>query len=309
VLACHVHAADYTAPCVVLTLKAEAVVAGPALTLGDITESRGGVVAPLDKLALMTAPRIGNVEHMTAEDVERVIRSHRRPTDCPVAVEGAPSVSIRRASQWVGPQSLLSAAREQVLRDWKGRAEQLETTPAADVVGVNVPVGAISLQAHPTESALLPSRLLVRVDIVVDGVFARSVMLPFSVHATRRVLVARRKLLAGSVANLEDLAVSTETVSGLRAVPMNVADAHMPLRLRKSLERGQILLEEDVADAGGVLRGDRVRLLFGEGSVKVETVAIAQSDAHMGQLVSVKPLNGDDVVEGRLIEHDVVQAD
>lgn len=303
-------AATPAAHCGTATLKSDAVVAGPSITLGDIAEVRSGEgSAAIAQWRLAPAPRIGNVVTMTQEQIDRLVQGYPGSQGCLLTWNGARQVSVRRASQPVAADRLVAAARDQVRREWAMRFDRVEMEAAAEIAEVEVPVGQVALHRRVVDGSATASRVLVTMDIEVDGVFVRTVRVPLLVRASRVALVARHALPAGGRATADDIEMVSLTVSGMRAEPLRAPDVHLPVRLKRALEPGQALTAEDVSDAGAVLRGDRVQLVFGEGNVVVETAAVVQADARLGERVRVKPLNGDDAIEGRLVGEGVVQAE
>jgi flagella basal body P-ring formation protein FlgA len=151
--------------------------------------------------------------------------------------------------------------------------------------------------------------MAVWIDVLVQGVLYRSVVVPLTVGAQRSVYVALRDLPAGSVAAAADFAERREEIGNLHDAALPAGALAHGGRVRQALAAGQIVTVRQMAPEDMVLRGERVRLLSGGAGIAIEISALAQADARLGQRLPVRLERSNETVMARVISPGVVGVD
>jgi flagella basal body P-ring formation protein FlgA len=173
----------------------------------------------------------------------------------------------------------------------------LELAPrnGASVEVPRIPVSAAerrdliaSFSVHPRQR--ISGSVPVRIALSKDRQLVRSVVVSVDVEAARDVLVAARPIRAGET--LRSDAVVVEEMSGRRLPDDVVLDAAsaIGLRARRSIAVGSLIRSSRLETSTVVRRGQRVKLLFESGSLRIESIGRAREDGNVGDWIEAENL-------------------
>jgi flagella basal body P-ring formation protein FlgA len=273
-----------------VVLRATAVAGGAMATLGELAEIHGGTAAQqasLAALAVVPAPQPGYTSGVTLAQVQRLLRA--RDGMSTVRVGGAQAVRIERAAAALPPAQAQQAALAYVQRELGAAGYAVTARADGAAPAMQVPAGKVTLAPVALAPAqMLRPRLVVRLDVLVDGVQFGVLGVPLALEARATVRQARRDLRAGEVLACAD----TETVvADMARLGAEAADADCrdgAWRLRTMLPRGEVLLARMVDPAPAVVRGQQVRLRVASGAIELESAALALADGQIGQRIAVR---------------------
>ncbi|MTV41449.1 flagellar basal body P-ring formation chaperone FlgA [Duganella radicis] len=295
---------------VTLELRPEVLLQHAGVRLGDLALVQAEDARLRQAFAgavLGAAPLAGQVELRTRAELEQALRGQALALGQDIVWRGAAAVKIRSASQVLDRGQLLDAARRQLQQELGADGVRLETHLASALPDMAAPAGALSYRARLVDGRRLRPRMAVWVDVLAEGAVYRSVVVPLAVSAYRSVYVARQPLAAGDRIGAGDFDEREEEVAHLPQAPL----AHGALadggRVREAMAAGQVASLQQVAPAGTLLRGDRVRLMTSAAGISVEVGAYAQADAAAGQLVRVRPENSKEWVMARVMAPGLVR--
>ncbi len=253
------------------------------------------------------APRVGQVMRLSrAELGERITRA-LAGCDCDLAWQGATAVELRAASKFLPAQTMIEVAKAKLMAQFAADATSLELTLLAPQADLELPLGTVEVKARDVLAPQLSARVPVWVDVLVDGAVVRSVVLPFGLRSQRPVYVARTDLAKGALVTAADFVLQSRDVAGLRASAVGLEALASGARLVQHIGEGQVLTVSQLPVKQTVLRGDRVRLRIGDAHIAVETAALAQGDATVGQTVMVRPVASEQTVAARVVSADLVE--
>jgi flagella basal body P-ring formation protein FlgA len=291
-----------------LVLKAEAMVAGPRVSLGELIApgEREPVPRALAAIDLGGAPLPGYSDRLSRREIERLLRA--QGLTGAVSWRGAEAVQIGRLSRAFDTTLVLNSAEaylRQVLREDFSRVE-LEL--AEPLPALQLPYGKVVLKPRPIAPAQAAHpRVTLWVDVAVDGTFVRALTVPFKVEAYRPVLVAVRDLPAGATPQCESLAVREANVAAFDSPPLPADCRMVQGHLKRALAQGAPLLKLNVQVPAAVAHGDSVSLQLVEGAVMVESRAVAMADGEVGQRINVRPSAGTEAVMAEIIAPGIVR--
>jgi flagella basal body P-ring formation protein FlgA len=295
---------------VVLELRPEVVLQHRAVTLGELAQVTADD-APLRQLfagaALGSAPLAGQLEQRSRADLEQALRAQTLALGHTIVWRGAAAVKIRSASQLLDRTLLLELARRQLRQELATDGLRLEAQLATPLPDIAAPAGVLDYRARLVDGRRLRSRMAVWVDVLAEGAVYRSVLVPLAVSAYGPVYVARREMPAGMQVTAADFVEREEEVAHLLQAPLASGALATGGRVRQALTAGQVATLQEVAPAGTLLRGDRVRLMTQAAGIVVETGAYVQADAVAGQLVQVRPENSNEMVMARVVAPGLVR--
>lgn len=187
--------------------------------------------------------------------------------------------------QPVAHQRLLDAAATALFAAHGGG---IDARPVGDAEAeLAVPAGKVSLKARVPEGAVLSRRMVVNVDVDIDGRHWRTVPVWFAVQAWRAVWVARTPLKPGQLADTDAFTPERRDVTALASPPLAATQPLDGLRLRGPLAPGAVLTAAQVETRPAVARQQSVSVKVNAGPVELQTVGVALSDGRIGEVVRV----------------------
>lgn len=286
-------------PALALTLRQDVQLDQPRILLGDVAVLPAGAASALARLDLGAAPRVNAVERLSRAQIALLIRRRLPQPPEALAWSGAESVNVQRRAQSVAGSVLGQAAVDAVLAAYGPRFPGLQAALASQPGDVDIVPGAYTIKARALDTARLPARTPVWLDLLVDGQVQRSVVVAVGFTWQRPAYLARRSLAAGSKVAPDDFEVREMNVAGLDAQPVNAA-GQGGWRMRRPLQAGQVLTSAQVPPGGTVFPGDTVLLQARSGAIGIDVEAVVQAEAAPGQRVAVRTRHSSDTLTGRL---------
>lgn len=295
-----------------IDLRSDVLLSSARMVLSDLASidaDDAQLARVIAALPIGSAPMAGYVDRRSRAELEVALRAQRFPVGQRIEWQGARSVTIRRESRMLDPALPLAEAVRYVSSLFQAQYIKLDLSLAVPITELALPVGQAQCRVRTIERQPLRARLPVWVDVFVDGVLYRSVVVTLAVVAQQEVYVARRALVEGEAVGLQDLLLVTRDVAGLADEVIKPDALVGGPRLRTALALGQVLTVRQLAPSGMVLRGDRVTVELRNQGILLETVAIAQADGQLGQIVPVKMQQGGEVVAARVVAPGLVRID
>jgi flagella basal body P-ring formation protein FlgA len=300
--------ADAAAAPVRIELRAEAVVTGPQVRLGDVAVIETLDLPMLERLVTLPlgpAPRTGAAVRLERGPLERWIRARTGLGPERIAWAGADSVGVRTAVVTVAGEAVAQRACEALDEAIRQRGLRGDHPAPAAPQDVDVPVGSVELRPRPvSQAAVLSRHPTVWVDLLVGGRFVRTVPVAFDLTVYGPAFVARDRRMPGDALGS---AVEVREVpwSGLDVLPVDQDPAR--LQVRRPVEPGTTLTRDRVEAAPVVRRGSWVTLRLGGGLVSLQGRAEVLEDGRQGQAVHVRPPSSDGPILARVTGPGVVE--
>ncbi len=134
-----------------------------------------------------------------------------------------------------------------------------------------------------------------------------TIYVPADISVFTKALVASRSLARGINLTQDDVTLVETEVSGMGQGYLEALADIDGLETRRPVAAGTVLTTAMVKAPLLVKRGDRVRLVSGEGPIKVEMLGEAIEAAARGERVRVRTLNSKRVLEGWVVSASVVK--
>lgn len=295
---------------VVIELRHEVLLGGSRMTLADVAEigaADAAVRRAFGAVVLGRAPMPGYLEQRSRAELDMALRGQALSSGQTIVWRGAASVKVRSATQQLDPARLLELARQRLREAYTD--VELDASLATPLPELLAPAGTLQYRARLADPSRPRARMAVWIDVIADGAVYRSVVVPLAVTARRGVYLARRALPAGATATADDFAEARQDVAGLADAALAPGALPHGGRVREALAPGQVVTVRQMAPADMVLRGDRVRLVIAAAGIAIETSALAQADAVVGQRVQVRPERSNELVTARVMAPGVVSVD
>ena len=261
----------------------------------------------LSALPLGRAPMVGAQALVRRDAIARWVRSQLGIRPDQVRWSGPEETHVRTLAQEV-PAGRIERAAKAALGGWLAeRTSRHRVEAVALAADVSLPPGQVALKARPLPDNAEPKpRMVVWIDVEVDGRYVRTVPVSLVVEAYREAWVAP-KVIASGVALSEGIIERREVeltrpIAG--RVPTRVspsAQAADSWRTTRPLQEGEILTARNIAPAPAVARGDWVTVQLRAGLVELEGRAEALQDGEMGQVVKVRSSHAATPMEARIV--------
>ena len=291
-----------------IELRPEVVAKQRQVLLGDVAFLRATDLAAIQRLVelpLGPAPRPGSEAVMDRATLARWIRSQLGIASEQLSWRGAERSHVKGSLQVLPTQPL-----EQWLASRTSRFDIESTGLRHDI---NLSPGRVELSARSLPTGSDPSaRMVVWVDVSVDGAFARTVPVSFLVEAYREAWVAKSGVAPGAALAPTMLERREVEVFSQRAAVFATGDAteapSAGLRSRRSLKAGEALNAQNAERIVAVGRGEWVTLLLKTGGTQLEGRAEALQEGDLGQVVKVRMAGASSSVEALVVDRGRVEA-
>ncbi len=293
-----------------LELLPQAWIGQPKIKLADLVKevapSSAGTQALL-QMDLGFAPRIANVERMSRAQLSSLLQRRALQSEekqLQIVWRGAQSVAIQTKTQMISAAELAAVAvpavRQQV--ETELQLSDLHLNLREALLDTEVPIGAVAIKLRQISGKPWHAQRTVWLDIDVAGNFYRTVVVAVQLSAKQAVLVARHSINVGSKLSEADFIVrqlDPFSLSGIAAKPQAL-QAATSWPATQALTEGQVLLQHMLPANGSVTRGALVRVWSKVAGLLIEANGVALQDAGLGQKLSVRLTQNNEIVTGQL---------
>jgi flagella basal body P-ring formation protein FlgA len=172
---------------------------------------------------------------------------------------------------------------------------------------IAVPRGSLRLRVDASATPVLRGRVGLAVEIAVDGVTVRRVVVAVIVRTYASVLVATRMLDARArVAPADVRSARLESTEWTRR-PVGDAGSLGGKRTKRLIAEGAVLFEELFEPVPLVAHGDPVTLRAASPGVSISTGAVALEDGIAGSVITVKTSYTHERIRARVVGAGVVE--
>lgn len=294
-----------------ITLRADATAPQRLVRLGDVATIRAtdlDTIRRLVDLPLGQAPRAGTRVMLERQAVTDWIRRRLGIGSDRLRWSGVARGSVGTPAQRADAAGIEQTARAALQRWLAARSSRFDLDSLGVPAGLQLPAGRVELSARPIPAGQQPAqRMVVWVDVAVDGSFVRTVPVSFSVDAYRQAWVAAAPVAAGTLL-APQLLERREVDLASHGTPLEVEEQVAPPRSLRPLRAGEAVTTRNAAPALPVSRGEWVTLQFNTGAVRMEGRAEALQGGDMGQVVRVRMARGSAPVEARVVARGRVEA-
>jgi flagella basal body P-ring formation protein FlgA len=173
---------------------------------------------------------------------------------------------------------------------------------------IAVPPGSIRLLVDPSATPVLRGHVALALEVIVDGVTVRRVMVGVFVRTYAPALLTTRPLDARAPVGAGDVRSARVETTGWSRRPVADTSGLAGMRTKRIIAEGSVLFEELLGQVPLVARGDRVTLRAAANGVCISTGAVALEDGGPGAVISVKASCTRDRLRGRVIGAGIVEA-
>lgn len=175
---------------------------------------------------------------------------------------------------------------------------KITATPFADL---QLPDGRITYKISSGGDKILP-RDVKRVDVLVNGVYVRTLNLPAQTFVYKDVLVASEQIDREQTLTKECTEVKRVDISNRANFVLDGALLDKEIITKKIFQKGEIIDKRFVKMKPDVARNSDVRVFFvSNGSVMISIDGTAMADGMLGDYINVENKNYKKVYNGKII--------
>lgn len=288
-----------------IALHAQVSTAHRIVTLGEAASLRTtdlDTIRQLVNLPLGEAPRAGVRLALQRDALARWIRVRTGIEPERIVWSGASQAEVATGVQRLAAANVEAVARK-TLEAWlASRTTRFTLERTGPIQALELPPGAVALQARALPAEASPSkRMLVWVDVNVDGAYVRTLPVSFDVEAYRQAWVAAGDAAAGAPLDAGRMQPREVPVT---AEPQALVPPGRPGELQavRRLSAGEPLTASNTRHLPAVRRGDVVALQFHSGGLRLESRAEALQEGDPGESVQVRMAGAQASIVARVVE-------
>lgn len=175
---------------------------------------------------------------------------------------------------------------------------KITATPFADL---QLPDGRVTYKISGGSDKILP-RDVKRVDVLINGVYHRTLNLPAQTSVYKEVLVASEQINREQVLTKECTEVKKIDVANRADYVLDSSMLDKDITTKKIFQKGEVIDRRFVKMRPDVARNSDVRVFFvSNGSVMITIDGTAMSDGMLGDYINVENKNYKKVYNGKII--------
>ncbi|MDT8903769.1 flagellar basal body P-ring formation chaperone FlgA [Anaeroselena agilis] len=306
---CFYAAPAWAAP-VTVAVNAEATVAGPLMTLGDLATITGDDkerVKALAAIKLGDAPSPGHRLALTSDALgARLAGSGADLSEINWLVP--PTIVVTTAAQTVGGDRLLAVATE-ALRAQLATADgdiELAIAPVGATSDVMAPLGSVDIKAEFPAGIRFNAPTTAVTAISVDGRTFTTVSLRFNVKAFQQVVVAARNIAAREEITPDCVRTERREIGRMAGYITDIGKV-VGLAARRPITAGTPLTEAAVDKPVMVRRGAAVIIVAKAGGMIITAGGRAMQDGREGEAIRVQNVTSKRILSARVVDPNTVQ--
>jgi flagella basal body P-ring formation protein FlgA len=301
-----------------VSLRAEARVTSPQVSVGDVAAITGGP----DQLRLLIAG-LDLVDPAPSEQEATVTREQVAYRIQIVGVEprlfqmeGSPRVAVTVKPYQFTEADVLAAARDllQQRLPWQTANLTVQLTRPIQLPRITVtPADKVRVEAALPTGASIVGRVRVEVSVLVNGQKRGTIPVLFEVKLFQQVAIAKRRIERGEVFSEDNLHVDQRASDGT-ANYASYKDLLSGKRATRAILPGQVIGRGDMEATSVdnpvlVKQRDLVKVVARVGKMRVSMLGEALQDGRAGQLIRVRNVDSKSVVVGRVVDRSLVEVD
>lgn len=293
------------APETTVTLKSEAYVSGPVVTVADVAVVKGPNAETLGAVEIVDAAAPGSSRRIDASLLEnRIQRAGYDDTE--IEVTGIARTMATTLHLEIQGSDLTENLREFVHTSmpWDPENTVIDIVPPGGTTVVSDGEVHVEWRTNPAYKYLGQGTF--RGEISVDGRQEKTVYAKVNVQAYSEVLVATRNISRGDALNEANVALEMRDLSAIRTESFFGLDEVAGSVAKSSIHSGQIISPRKVMQPKIVKRNQIVTVMTQMGALTIQSQAQALKDGAVGDVLACRNLKSKEEFMGILRKDGVV---
>jgi flagella basal body P-ring formation protein FlgA len=277
----------------VISLKEEAAIRSNRVLLKDVANLQGPDSKQLEKLAripLGPSPEFGSVKTLNRHQVIELIQAEAGPLSN-VSLAGAAAVQIRLQGRQIDSGEISSLLKSCLLTTTPWKESEIDIGSIGNLNGVELPPGEVVLRLRPDSTIMGHNSLLAAIEIVQAGETLRCFWITADIDIRARVLAAAKRILPGKVVEPDAVVERLTKITDLRGAYARKPEDVLGKVSRRYFSPGDLLTREAFQNPFLVKNGETVRLRLERNGIVLTSLARAEQNGKLGQVIRVRNLD------------------
>ena len=292
----------YGAGMIQVRLKGTVPVKPGKVLLKDIALFEGedaGLINKIGRIPIMDAPDFGTVKTLSRHQIEEIIRRSRDDTP-EIRTSGAPIVQVLLKSRQITADEIVPVLRTYVTEKSPWSEQEIEIYALGKLEKIEVPTGSFDLRISDKSPVFGREKLLVSFDVARKDNSLTSFWLTVGIRVKARVLIAEKSIPHGKKIDTDDVIVALTEIKDLDAACMRDPSEAIGQIAKRRFSPGDPLTREALMKPFLVKSGDTVHLRLERNGLVLTSLARAEQDGRLGQVIRVRNLEFSSVLKARV---------
>jgi flagella basal body P-ring formation protein FlgA len=279
------------------------------ITLGDIAEFVGLNETEenyLKKIELADTPSLGEKRVFTSRGLSEVLRAHLAEmghgTQKKVSLQIPREVVVENKNPDITAENLAIALQKRWLENCADCEYQFRGIRAPAIAN-NVSILSWNLR---TPIASPKGTFTQGFDINLKDGTSRTFWMTGQANIYKQVAVAQRTIALGERLQPEDFKIQRKDISFIRD-GLAVGGEILGQNAKRAILADSVILKNDLEREKAVLRGETVRVVLNDSSFEVSVNGVAEKDAFVGDLISVRNPKNQYMMSGKVVARGIVE--
>jgi flagellar basal body P-ring formation protein FlgA len=286
----------------VIILREDAAVDSGNVLLKDIADVRGGDASQLRKLeelSLGSSPVFGSVTTLDRGRIHDSIQAKFGPISSS-AITGSQVVQIRLKGRQVGAADIVPILKSHFSESTSWKEPEIEVRAIGNLKGIEIPPFGADLRLSSSAAIIGQKRILAPIEVLQDGKNLRNFWVSAEVYVHADVVTAARRIIPGKIITAEDIEKKNAEITNLRAAYAGRPEDVIGKISRSNFSPGDPLTRDSFSDPYLVRNGETVRLRLERDGVVLTSLAKAEQDGRLGQIIRVRNIDFSTVLRAQV---------
>ena len=292
-----------------ITVRPQAFVEGPQLTIGDVAEVHGDVpstVAKVRQIVIGQSPPAGEERNVHGGYIMTRLKQHGVYDD-DVVIEVPEKIRITRAFQRIEPRDVETAVMRAIQRHMTWDAKQTTVQELRGVEAVLLPPGPVEYDVtFPLNSDFLGPTSFTVAFRVAGNVEARQYGTAY-IDVTQDVVTTARPIARNEIIEAADVRLTRMNMARVSQQVHKHAEDVVGKRARRSLQANTVIHTHEVENLPTVQKGDMVLMLAESALLKVSTMGEALESGMRGETIRIRNVTSNREVRAIVVDKKTVK--
>ena len=299
----------YGAEGVQILLKEKAHVASEKVLLKDIASFEGTNADLIEKIGNLTVADpllFGEVKTFSRHQIKKII-CRVQGAETEVRMSGPQIVQIRLQGRPARAGEIIPALRSFIVEATQWREQEIEILSIKNLDKIKMPAGESDLRISDKSPVFGRGKILVSFDVVRNGKILTDFWVTAKTRITAAILTAVKRIPYRKTITPDDVVAVTKEIEDLDAAFIRDTGEVIGKVSKRSFSPGDPLTLEFFTEPFLVKRGDTVNLRLERNGLVLTSLARAEQDGRLGQIIRVRNIEFSSVLKAKVTGCDQVE--
>jgi flagellar basal body P-ring formation protein FlgA len=283
-----------------VNLKEAVSIRSSTILIGDIADLQGNDkwAQKLAQIPIGSVPPFGVTATVSRHQVEEAVRKTGLLPE--ILFTGAAIVEVKLQGRQVQPEEVISLLRNYLSETTAWSASEIEIRSVGNLKDIEIPPGEAKLQIPPRLAVLGHGKILAPIEVLQGQHALRCFWIPAEVYVHTSIVTALKPIRAGQILESTDIGASPAVLTDLEAAYVRDPEEVLGKLSRRSFSPGDPLVREAISNPFLVRSGETVQLRLERNGIVLTSLARAEQDGRLGQVIKVRNLDFSTTLKARV---------